>query len=391
MAQKDYYKILGVQHDASQSQINHAFRKLAKKYHPDINHAPGAADKFKKINAAYGVLGNKQKRARYDQFGSADAQGGFGGAGAGAGAGFGNAGFGGFGGGGFDDIFKDFFGGGAQGQRRNPNAPRQGRDLQYQMSISFTDAAFGKRTTISYNREAECQTCHGTGAAPGTSPQTCSRCHGTGYIVTVANTPLGQMRSQRPCPVCHGSGQEIKQKCPTCHGTGKVTDKHELDVNIPAGIDNGQQMRLQGQGEAGTHGGSYGDLYIVFKVEPSAHFKRHGSNIYYSQTITFAQAALGCNIDVRALNKKEKSEDGLVQLSIPAGTQTGTTFKLRNQGIPVLHHGYRGNEMVKVNVVTPKHLNGKQKDAMKAFAEAGGEHLNDNHHGFFNKMKNAFN
>ncbi len=386
MDPKHYYQILGVPHDASQSQINHAYRELAKKYHPDINHAPGAAKKFTKINQAYGVLGNKQKRQQYDQFGSSDAGGGFGGAGAGAG-GFGNAGFGAGGFGGFSDIFNDFFGGNAGARtRRRPNAPQRGRNLQYQMTISFTDAVFGKHDTISYDREAECPTCHGTGAKPGTSPQTCSRCHGTGYIITVANTPLGRMQSQRPCPVCHGTGQEIKSKCPTCGGAGRIRKSHEIEVDIPAGIDNDQQMRLQGQGEAGLHGGGYGDLFIVFKVQPSRNFKRHGSDIEYHQSISFAQAALGSQVNVKALDSKNKSEDGEVQLKIPAGTQTGTTFRLRNLGIPHIHSSRRGDEQVTVTVKTPKHLNHQQREALKAFAEASGD-SNTGNGGFFNRMK----
>ena len=388
MDPKNYYKILGVSRNASQSDINHAYRQLAKKYHPDINHAPGAAKKFTKINQAYGVLGNKKKRARYDQFGSADAGGGFGG----AGGSYSHAGgFGNFGTGGFDDIFNTFFGGGARGRRRNPNAPRTGRDLQYQMTISFTDAVFGKHTTISYHRDRQCPTCHGSGAAPGTSPETCSRCHGTGYIVTVANTPLGQMQSQRTCPVCHGTGQEIRSKCPTCHGRGKVSRSHEIEFDIPAGIDNGQQMRLQHQGEAGSHGGAYGDLFIVFRVKPSKNFKRHGADIYYDKTISFAQAALGSQVDVKALDRQHKSEDGEVQLRIPAGTQTGTTFRLRDLGIPYIHSGSRGDEKVTVNVATPRHLNKRQKEALQAFAAASGDTNSGNGGSFFNKMKDAFN
>lgn len=385
MDPKNYYKILGVSHDASQSEINRAYRNLARKYHPDINHAPGAAKKFTKINQAYGVLGNKKKRAAYDQFGSEDgAAGGFGG---GAG-GYQQAG--GFGAGGFNDIFKDFFGGGARRQT-SPNAPQPGRDLQYQMQISFTDAVFGKHTTISYDRDEECSKCNGTGAKPGTKPETCPRCHGTGFVVTVANTPLGRMQSQRTCPVCHGTGQEIKEKCPTCHGRGKVSKKNEIEVDIPAGIDDGQQMRLQHQGEAGSHGGPYGDLYIVFSVKPSVNFKRDGADLYYTQNISFAQAALGCEINVKALDQDQRSEDGEVQLKIPAGTQTGTSFRLAGQGVPYIHSDSRGDENVKVNVVTPKHLNKRQKEALAAYAVASGDtSVGKSGENFFKRMKDAF-
>ncbi|GAA2977585.1 molecular chaperone DnaJ [Lentilactobacillus parakefiri] len=380
MAEKDYYDILGVSKDASDDEIKHAYRKLSKKWHPDINKAPDAEAKFKEINEAYETLSDPQKRANYDQYGSAD------GAGAGFGSGGQGGGFGNFGGSaggfGFDDIFSQFFGGGQQ--RADPSAPQQGRDLQYQMTLEFEEAIFGKKTVIKYNREAQCQTCGGTGAKPGTSPVTCSNCGGRGYVTTETNTPLGRMQSRQVCPVCHGTGKEIKEKCPTCGGSGKTDERHELEVNVPAGIDDGQQMRLQGQGEAGDNGGPYGDLYIVFRVKPSKDFTRDGATIYVDQPITFARAALGGKIKVKTVH-------GDVELKVPAGTQTGTTFRLKGKGAPRLRGNGNGDERVTVNVVTPKSLNKNQKIALEAFAKASGDNIaGKGGSNFFDKMKDAF-
>ncbi|TPR40725.1 molecular chaperone DnaJ [Apilactobacillus micheneri] len=385
MAEKDYYGLLGISKDASQDDIKHAYRKMSKKYHPDINKAPGAEKKFKEINEAYEVLSDPQKRQNYDQFGSADgpAGGGFGGAG-GSGGGFGGfGGFGGTGGGGFDDIFSQFFGGGGQRARRDPNAPKPGRDLQYQMSIKFEDAIFGKKTTIKYNRQAQCNTCKGSGAKPGTKPETCHNCSGSGYVISVQNTPLGRMQTQHPCPVCNGTGKEIKEKCPTCGGSGHKQESHEVEVNIPAGVDDGQQMRLQNQGEAGTNGGPYGDLFIIFQVKPSKDFERHGYNLDYNQPISFVQATLGSEIDVKTVY-------GDVKLNIPAGTQSGTTFRLRGKGVQRLNSSSKGDQLVHVKIDTPKSLNRDQKQALRAFAEASGEKGYKNG-GFFEKMKDAIN
>ncbi|HIW72220.1 MAG TPA: molecular chaperone DnaJ [Candidatus Levilactobacillus faecigallinarum] len=381
MAQSDLYGVLGVAKDASQDEIKKAYRKLSKKYHPDLNKAPDAAEKFKEVQDAYDVLGDEQKRQNYDQYGSADgAQGGFGGFGGGQGGGFG--GFSG-GGGGFDDIFSQFFGGG--GGQRNPNAPRPGRDLQYQMTLKFEEAIFGKKTKITYTREAECHTCGGNGAKPGTSPVTCSRCGGSGYVTSVTNTPLGRMQSQQPCPVCHGTGQEIKEKCPTCGGSGHEEQRHEVEVTIPAGVDDGQQMRLQGQGEAGNNGGSYGDLFIIFQVTPSKDFRRDGTEIYFDQPISFVQATLGDEITVKTVH-------GDVKLKVPAGTQGGTTFRLRGKGAPRLRGNGNGDEHVTVKVLTPKNLNKGQRDALRDFAKASGENVSGTGKGnLFDKMRDKFN
>ncbi|GAW99529.1 molecular chaperone DnaJ [Secundilactobacillus mixtipabuli] len=384
MAGKDYYEVLGVSKDASQAEIRKAYRQLSKKYHPDINKAPGAEEKFKEITEAYEVLSDEQKRSNYDQYGSADGPQGFGGAGAGGAGGFGGFGdAGGFGGGGFEDIFSQFFGGGGGGRRRNPNAPQPGRDLQYEMTLTFEEAIFGKKTKIKYNRQAQCHTCHGSGAKPGTSPETCHNCGGSGYVTTETNTPLGRMRSQQVCPVCHGTGKEIKEKCPTCGGSGHEEERHEVEVNIPAGVDDGQQMRLQNQGEAGENGGPYGDLFILFNVKPSKVFKRDGADIYLDKDISFAQAALGDEIKVQTVH-------GDVNLKIPAGTQTGSVFRLKGKGAPRLRGNGNGDQRVTVKITTPKNLNKDQKMALKAFAEASGEKVGNGKGHFFDKMKDAF-
>ena len=371
--QRDPYDVLGVSKDASADEIKKAYRKLSKKYHPDLNHEPGAEAKFKEVNEAYEILSDPQKKAQYDQFGSMGGQGqDFGG--------FGGQGFGDFSGfGGFSDIFDSFFGGG--GASRNPNAPRQGRDLQYEMNLTFEEAIFGKTTEIQYTRDETCDTCHGNGARPGTSPQTCSRCGGRGFIQVQRQTPLGRVMTQQECDVCHGTGKEIKEKCQTCHGTGRMRKKHAVQVKVPAGVENGNQMRLQGQGEAGTNGGPYGDLFIVFAVAASKDFRRDGAEIYFNQDISFVQAALGDEIEVKTVH-------GPVKMKIPAGTQTGTTFRLKGKGAPRLRGAGNGDEQVTVNIVTPKNLNEKQRLALKAFAEASGKKISGS--SFFEKLKKQF-
>lgn len=374
MANKDYYEILGVSRDASNDEIKKAYRKLSKKYHPDLNKEPGADEKFKEITEAYEVLGDSTKRANYDQYGSADGPQGFGGGSAGGFSGFDGGGFG------FEDIFSQFFGGGSQ-QSTDPKAPKQGRDLEYRMDLKFEEAIFGVKKKIKYNRSAECETCKGSGAKPGTSPETCHNCHGAGYVNAEADTPLGRINTKQACPVCHGTGKEIKEKCPTCHGSGHVKQKHEVEVSVPAGIENGQQMRLQGQGEAGKNGGPYGDLYIVFTVEPSRDFERRGTTIYAEEHIGFAKAALGGEVKVKTVY-------GDVSLNIPAGTQSGTVFKLKGKGAPKLHSNVNGDEKVKIHIITPTSLNKAQKAALLDYAKASNEEVNKGN--FFDKVKDAF-
>lgn len=377
MNNTEFYDRLGVSKDASQDEIKKAYRKMSKKYHPDINKEPGAEEKYKEVQEAYETLGDEQKRAAYDQYGAAGANGGFGG-GTGGFDGFnGGAGFG-----GFEDIFSSFFGGG--GATRNPNAPRQGDDLQYRVDLTFEEAVFGVEKEVSYNREATCETCSGTGAKPGTSPVTCSRCHGQGVINVDTQTPLGMMRRQVTCDVCHGTGKEIKDLCPTCHGSGHEKKSHKVSVKIPAGVETGQQIRLQGQGEAGFNGGPYGDLFVIIKVLPSKEFERDGSTIYYSMNISFVQAALGDTVEVPTVH-------GKVELTIPAGTQTGKTFRLRGKGAPKLRGGGQGDQHVTVNIVTPTKLNPAQVAALKDFAKAGGDKpVTLKKKGLFDKAKDFF-
>ena len=377
MNNTEFYDRLGVSKDASQDEIKKAYRKMSKKYHPDINKEPGAEEKYKEVQEAYETLGDEQKRAAYDQYGAAGANGGFGG-GTGGFDGFnGGAGFG-----GFEDIFSSFFGGG--GATRNPNAPRQGDDLQYRVDLTFEEAVFGVEKEVSYNREATCETCSGTGAKPGTSPVTCSRCHGQGVINVDTQTPLGMMRRQVTCDVCHGTGKEIKDPCPTCHGSGHEKKSHKVSVKIPAGVETGQQIRLQGQGEAGFNGGPYGDLFVIIKVLPSKEFERDGSTIYYSMNISFVQAALGDTVEVPTVH-------GKVELTIPAGTQTGKTFRLRGKGAPKLRGGGQGDQHVTVHIVTPTKLNPAQVAALKDFAKAGGDKpVTLKKKGLFDKAKDFF-
>lgn len=376
MNNTEYYDRLGVSKDASQDEIKRAYRKMSKKYHPDINKEAGAEQKYKDVQEAYETLSDDQKRAAYDQYGPDGANAGFGG-GAGGFGGFDGAGFG-----GFEDIFSSFFGGG--GATRNPNAPRQGDDLQYRVNLSFEEAIFGAEKEVHYNRDATCQTCSGSGAKPGTSPVTCGRCHGQGVINVDTQTPLGMMRRQVTCDVCHGTGQEIKDPCQTCHGTGHEKQSHKVSVKIPAGVETGQQIRLAGQGEAGFNGGPYGDLFVIINVNPSDKFTRDGSTIYYTLNISFVQAALGDTVDVPTVH-------GDVEMSIPAGTQTGKTFRLKGKGAPRLRGGAQGDEHVTVNIVTPTKLNDAQKDALLAFAKASGnEKITPQKKGFFDKVKDAF-
>ncbi len=373
MNNTEYYDRLGVSKDASQDEIKRAYRKMSKKYHPDINKEPGAEEKYKEILEAYETLSDAQKRAAYDQYGP-DGANGFGGQG-GFGGFDGGAGFG-----GFEDIFSSFFGGGAT---RNPNAPRQGDDLQYRVNLSFEEAIFGAEKEVHYNREATCKTCSGSGAKPGTTPVTCGRCHGQGVINVDTQTPLGMMRRQVTCDVCHGTGQEIKEPCQTCHGTGHEKQSHKVSVKIPAGVETGQQIRLAGQGEAGFNGGPYGDLFVIINVNPSDKFTRDGSTIYYTLNISFVQAALGDTVEVPTVH-------GNVEMTIPAGTQTGKTFRLKGKGAPRLRGGSQGDQHVTVKIVTPTKLNDAQKEALLAFAKASGdEKIAPQKKGFFNKVKDA--
>lgn len=376
MAKRDYYEVLGVSKTANDDEIKKAYRKLSKKYHPDINKEADAEDKFKEVTEAFEILSDSQKRAAYDQYGHSSTDPNFGAGGFGGG-------FEGFGGG-FEDIFESFFGGGGGSRNANPNAPRQGSDLQYTLDLTFNEAIFGLEKNIRFNREDECVTCHGSGAKPGTQPETCQKCHGAGTINVERQTPLGRMMSRQTCDECQGSGKIIKDKCSTCSGAGRMVKNHAVKVTVPAGVEDGQQMRLSGQGEAGYNGGPYGDLYVVFKVEESPIFEREGSEIYYTESINFGQAALGDEIEVPTVH-------GRVKLKIPAGTQTGTTFRLKGKGAPRLRGAGNGDQQVTVTVETPTNLNDGQREALRSFLEASGsKKIIEQEEGFFDKMKDAF-
>lgn len=384
-SKRDYYEVLGVSRDASDDEIKKAYRKLSKKYHPDINKADDAEEKFKEVTEAYEVLSDSQARAAYDQYGHAANDPNFGG-------GFGG-GFGGFGGGystggfGFEDIFEQFFGGsGAAGGagRGRANAPRRGENLQYRVTLTFEEAIFGKETTLKYNRNEECQTCKGTGAKAGTEPVTCSKCHGSGVVQVEQNTPFGRVMTQHTCDRCGGTGKEIKEKCETCHGSGIENKSHTVKVKIPAGIEDGGQIRLSGEGEAGKNGGPYGDLYVAVRVEPSDKFIRQGTEIYYELPISFVQAALGDEIKVPTVH-------GDVKLKVPAGTQSHTNFRLREKGAPDVRTGQMGDQHVEVKVVTPKKLSQRERELYQELAKESGQSVKANDSGFFDKMKDIFN
>lgn len=374
MAKRDYYEVLGVSKDASKDEIKKAYRKLSKKYHPDINKEEDADEKFKEITEAYEVLSDENKRANYDQFGHNGPQGGFGG------QGFGGQDFSGFGGG-FEGIFSTFFGGG--GAQRDPNAPRKGDDLQYTMTISFEEAVFGAEKEISIRKEVKCETCDGSGAKPGSKKKTCHYCNGAGHVSVEQNTILGRVRTEKVCPVCNGTGEEIEEPCPTCHGKGTQTKNVKIKVKVPKGVDTDQQIRLAGEGAPGHNGGPQGDLYVVFRVKPSDKFIREGDDIFYNLKISFPQAALGDEVKVPTL-------DGEVILTVPEGTQDGKQFRMKEKGVKNVHgYGY-GDLFVNINVVTPTKLSEKQKSLMREFAELSGEEIEEQPSNFKERARRFF-
>ena len=377
---RDYYDVLGVGKSADASEIKKAYRKLAMKYHPDKN--PGdkeAEEKFKEINEAYEVLSDETKRRNYDQFGHEGVNGqGFGGAG-----GFGGQGFGGFDDI-FGDIFGDMFGGGfGGGSRQRRRGPERGADIKQRISISFEEAAFGKKVQVKINRSEECDQCHGSGAKPGTSKKTCPTCHGSGQVQSVQRTPFGNIASTRTCSTCNGEGEVIDSPCSKCHGKGSIRKTKTIEVDIPAGIDNGQMIKLGGQGELGTRGGPRGDLYIEVNVQSHPLFTRDGYDVYLEMPITFAQATLGDKIQVPTL-------DGKVEYEVPEGTQTGTVFRLKGKGIPKLKSNVRGDQYVKVTVEIPKKLNEKQKELVREFAKECGQEVHQRQKTLSDKIDNFF-
>lgn len=367
---RDYYEILGVQRDASQEDIKKAYRSLAKKYHPDVCKEPDANEKFAEIQVAYDCLSDPDKRANYDRFGTEDPTGGMGGSGF---SGFNGSGFG-----GFEDIFSSFFGGGASSSRRK-TGPSKGRDIEQDVSITFEEACNGVRKEIKFTRLDECTKCGGTGAFSKSDISTCSRCKGSGRVMTVQNTILGQIRQESECPDCRGTGQKITRACPDCNGQGRIRKVKTLAVNIPGGIDNDQTIRVSGEGEAGTRGGTSGDLFVHITVKPHEFFIRDGNNIILELPITFSQAALGASIDVMTIS-------GPVKMTIKAGTQNGDKYRLAEKGINNKITKKIGNQIVVVKVVTPTNLTQKQKDLFKELSNTDETKGNS----IFDKIKNFF-
>jgi molecular chaperone DnaJ len=345
---RDYYEVLGIDRDASDEEIKKAFRRLAFKYHPDHNHDDEAGEKFKEINEAYEVLSDADKRAAYDRFGHGGAEGFFG------------QGFEGFDLGGFGDIFDAFFGGAATATRQ---APQRGADLSYGITIAFEEAALGCEKEITITRIENCSLCQGVGCKPGSQPTRCPNCNGTGQVRRVQQSLFGRFTNITTCHQCRGEGRIITQPCPQCRGTGKEKHKRNISVSIPAGVDNGSQIRLRGEGDAGTRGGSPGNLYITLSVEEHEFFTRYNDDILYDLPINIVQATLGVEVEVPTLGGKTK-------LKIPAGSQTGQVFRLKGQGITHLHGNGRGDQLVTLFVVTPDSLSEKQRQLFRELGDS---------------------
>ena len=379
---RDYYEVLGVSKGASDDEIKKAYRKLAKQYHPDLNPGDKVAEgRFKEVNEAYEILSDKEKRARYDQFGHAGVDPNFG-AGGGYG-GFTGADFGDFD---LGDIFGSFFGGGfggGQSQQRR-NGPQKGDTLRASITITFEEAAFGCEKEVTVARSEQCETCHGSGCEPGTTAEICPDCRGTGTIRIQRGGGAFSFATTAQCPKCGGTGKIIHSPCKTCNGQGAVRKQRKITIQIPAGIDNGQAVSLRGQGGAGKNGGPAGDLVISVTVRPHEFFKRDGTSVYLDQPVSFLQATLGAELEIPTI-------DGKVKWTLPEGTQTGTTFRLRGKGIPSVNGRGRGDQFVTVNVQVPRNLSREQKDALRSYAQAMGELPNSEEDeglkGFFDKKR----
>ena len=374
---RDFYEVLGVNKGASDDEIKKAYKKMARKYHPDLNpDNKEAEEKFKEVNEAYEILSDADKKARYDQFGHA-----------GVDPNFGAGGFGGGFDGGFDfgdlgDIFGSFFGGGfgGGGRRSNPNAPQRGESIRLSLTISFEEAAFGCEKEVTVERMEQCGTCGGNGCAAGTQPEVCSECRGTGQVQVRRQTPMGVFATTTTCPKCGGKGKIIHQPCNDCRGAGVVRKRKTIQASIPAGIDNSQTISIRGQGHAGKNGGPAGDLLITITVRPHELFRREGTSVLCEAPITFAQAVLGAELEIPTI-------DGKVKYDLPEGTQSGTTFRLKGKGIPSINGRGRGDQYVTVYIETPRNLNKEQKEALKKFAEACGDNNYEERKKFFKKFK----
>lgn len=366
---RDYYEILGVSRNASEAEIKRAYRRLARQYHPDVNKGPEAEERFKEINEAYEVLSDPEKRATYDRFGHAGPPG---------------LGFEGFG---FRDpfeIFEEVFGFGfGPRPRRARYAPQRGGDLRYNLTISFEEAVFGCEKEIEIPRMETCPLCHGSGAEPGTTPVRCPQCNGTGEVRHARQSIFGSFVTVTTCPRCGGEGEVVSTPCHECHGRKWVERVRKIVVEIPAGVDNGSQIRLLGEGEPGRYGGPPGDLYVAISVERHRYFRRQDNNILLELPINIAQAALGDEVEVPTL-------EGVAKLSIPPGTQTGKTFRLRGKGVPYLHGDGLGDQLVTVYVVTPTHLNEHQKKLLLELAKTLGKEVIPQEKGFFDRIRDAF-
>lgn len=380
-AKRDFYEVLGLSKGASEDEIKKAYRKLAKKYHPDLNAGDKDAEtKFKEVNEAYEVLSDSNKRARYDQFGHAGVDPSYGGGGAAGGNPFGDD---------FDigDIFSSFFGGGFGGgfsrRQSNPNAPRRGSDTKTTVSISFEEAAKGCKKDVSYRVVEKCSSCNGSGTASGSSPKTCSICHGTGQSRTTQRTPFGVIQTAHTCERCRGTGQVIENPCKKCSGSGRIQATKKVEVTVPAGIDDGQILKVSNHGNSGINGGPSGDLHVYINVRTHPIFERRGFDVWCELPITFVQAALGAEVTVPTL-------DGKVSYNIHEGTQPGDVFKLRGQGIERLGSRGKGDQFVKVTIEIPKNLSQSQKEILRNFDSSATETNYQKRKGFFEKLKNIF-
>jgi len=368
VAKKDYYEVLGVSKGASADEIKKAYRKLARQYHPDANRDdPDAADKFKEVKEAYEVLHDEQKRERYDRYGHAGVEQEFAG-----GAGYG----------GFEDIFDSFFGG-FGGGRRGASVNR-GADLRYDLSVTFEEAAFGVEKELAIPKLTVCSTCDGSGAKPGTHPDTCPVCHGAGQVKAASDTPFGRFMSVQTCSHCRGTGQVIEEKCPECLGRGRVKKTKKISIKVEPGISDGMRLRVPGEGEAGERGGPPGDLYIFVHVRPHRVFKRQDDDVISEIKIDMVQAALGDSLEVETL-------DGLVNVNIPAGTQHGTYLRLKGKGMPRFRSVGRGDHRLLIKVDIPKNLSDEEKELLMKLGELRGLKIDAQDKGFFDRMKDVFN
>lgn len=379
MANEDLYSILGVSKNASDDEIKKAYRKLAKKYHPDLNKGDKSAEeKLKEVNKAYEILSDKQKRAQYDQFGSTDQN-------------FGGFGSGGFGGGfsGFDsdfdlgDIFGSFFGGFGGSGARSRNVARRGSDVGISLSISFEEAAFGCKKNVRYQRIVQCSSCSGTGAKNGQSKTRCRKCGGTGQVVMGQRTPFGMIQTSHVCDLCGGTGQIVENPCNACNGSGHVRSTENLEIDIPAGINNGQSLKIHGRGNAGSNGGSYGDLHVEIAVSTHPIFTRENNNVHCDMPITFVQASLGSTITVPTL-------DGKAEYNIPPGTQPGDVFRLRGKGIPQINGYGRGDQLVKIIVEIPRNMSQEQMDLLSKFETLSSPKNYQKKKSFIDRIKRLF-